>query len=44
NPQRPGTHQYATDIRWCQHQASTIYHLYKKIGLKGMYFLRDRYK
>lgn len=44
NPTHPGTHQYATDVRWAQHQASTIYNLYKKIGLKGIYFLRDRYK
>ncbi|RIL72716.1 CHAP domain-containing protein [Staphylococcus devriesei] len=44
NPKHPGTHQYATDIRWCSHQASTIYSYYKKIGLKGLYFIRDNYK
>lgn len=44
NPKNPGTHQYATDIRWCSHQASTIYSYYKKIGLKGLYFIRDNYK
>lgn len=44
NPTHPGTHQYATDVRWAQHQASTIYDLYRKIGLKGLYFLRDRYR
>ncbi|HIE1097437.1 TPA: hypothetical protein ACXJQN_002894, partial [Staphylococcus aureus] len=27
-----------------QHQASTIAKLYKKIGLKGIYFIRDKYK
>ncbi len=44
NPKNPGTHQYATDIRWCSHQASTIYSYYKKIGLKGLYFIQDKYK
>ncbi|WP_420228735.1 hypothetical protein, partial [Staphylococcus aureus] len=27
-----------------QHQASTIAKLYKQIGLKGIYFIRDKYK
>ncbi|HHM2473638.1 hypothetical protein AB1J97_15165, partial [Staphylococcus aureus] len=40
----PATHQYATAIEWCQHQASTIAKLYKQIGLKGIYFTRDKYK
>lgn len=44
NPQSPGTHQYATDINWCKHQANTIYNLYSQIGMKGEYFIRDRYK
>ncbi|HCQ3451919.1 TPA: glucosaminidase domain-containing protein [Staphylococcus aureus] len=44
NPKNPATHQYATAIEWCQHQASTIAKLYKKIGLKGIYFTRDKYK
>lgn len=44
NPKKPATHQYATDIRWCQHQATTISNLYKKIGLKGLYYVKDRYK
>ncbi|NUI83539.1 glucosaminidase domain-containing protein [Staphylococcus borealis] len=44
NPQSPGNHQYATDINWCKHQANTIYNLYSQIGMKGEYFLRDRYK
>lgn len=44
NPKNPATHQYATAIEWCQHQASTIAKLYKKIGLKGIYFIRDKYK
>ncbi|WP_185160566.1 glucosaminidase domain-containing protein [Mammaliicoccus sciuri] len=44
NPKNPGTHQYATDIRWANHQATIIYNYYKKIGSKGMYFQYDRYK
>lgn len=44
NPQSPGNHQYATDINWCKHQANNIYNLYSQIGLKGEYYIRDRYK
>nr|WP_236582507.1 glucosaminidase domain-containing protein [Staphylococcus pasteuri] len=44
NPKHPATHQYATDINWCRHQASNIAYYYKKIGLKGMYYIRDKYK
>ncbi|MGZ9788917.1 glucosaminidase domain-containing protein [Staphylococcus hominis] len=44
NPQSPGNHQYATDVNWCKHQANTIYNLYKQIGMKGEYYIRDRYK
>lgn len=44
NPKRPGTHQYATDIRWASHQATTISNHYKKIGLKGKHFIYDQYK
>lgn len=44
NPKHPATHQYATDINWCRHQAENIAYYYKKIGLKGMYYIRDKYK
>ncbi|WP_154895640.1 N-acetylglucosaminidase, partial [Staphylococcus pasteuri] len=44
NPKNPATHQYATDIKWCSNQASNIAFYYKKIGLKGMYYIRDKYK
>ena len=44
NPQSPGNHQYATDVRWAQIQASMIKSYYDRMGLKGEYFLRDRYK
>ena len=44
NPKAPATHQYATDINWCSHQAENIAFYYKKIGLKGLYYIRDKYK
>lgn len=44
NPQHPGNHQYATDVRWAQVQATTIKSLYEQIGIKGEYFIRDKYK
>ncbi|MGM7689752.1 glucosaminidase domain-containing protein [Staphylococcus felis] len=44
NPKKPATHQYATAIEWCEHQATMIANLYKKIGLKGIYYTRDQYK
>lgn len=44
NPKAPATHQYATDIRWASHQATTIGSYYKKIGLTGIYFIRDKYR
>lgn len=44
NPKHPATHQYATAIEWAQHQAITINNLYKQIGLKGMYYIRDKYR
>lgn len=44
NPKNPGTMQYATDIRWASHQATTIGSYYKKIGLTGIYFIRDKYR
>lgn len=44
NPKNPATHQYATAIEWCQHQATTIANLYKQIGLQGVYYTQDQYK
>ena len=29
NPKHPATHQYATDINWCKHQATNINYYYK---------------
>ena len=36
--------QYATAIEWCNFQATTISSLYKKVGAKGMYYIRDKYR
>ena len=44
NPKNPGYMQYATAIEWCNFQATTINSLYKKVGLKGMYYIRDKYR
>ncbi|MDU0853064.1 MAG: N-acetylglucosaminidase [Veillonella sp.] len=44
NPKNPGHMQYATAIEWCNFQATTINSLYKKVGLKGMYYIRDKYR
>ena len=44
NPKNPGYMQYATAIEWCNFQATTISSLYKKVGLKGMYYIRDKYR
>lgn len=44
NPRNPGYMQYATAIEWCNFQATTISNLYKRIGLKGLYYIRDKYK
>jgi mannosyl-glycoprotein endo-beta-N-acetylglucosaminidase len=44
NPKKPGRMQYATAIEWCNFQATTINSLYKKVGLKGMYYIRDKYR
>ncbi|WP_194752354.1 glucosaminidase domain-containing protein [Staphylococcus chromogenes] len=44
NPKNPATHQYATAIEWCEHQASNISTFYKRIGLKGQYYIQDKYK
>lgn len=44
NPRNPGYMQYATAIEWCNSQATTISNLYKRVGLKGLYYIRDKYK
>ncbi|UBH12603.1 N-acetylglucosaminidase [Macrococcus armenti] len=43
NPENPGQHQYATDVRWAHHNARTIAKDYKKLGLKGEYFTTYEY-
>lgn len=44
NPGNPGHMQYATAIEWCNFQATTISKLYKTVGSKGMYYIRDKYR
>ncbi|UXU56801.1 glucosaminidase domain-containing protein [Staphylococcus agnetis] len=44
NPKNPATHQYATAIEWCHHQANNISYFYKSIGLKGQYYVQDKYR
>ncbi|HGH0782421.1 TPA: glucosaminidase domain-containing protein [Staphylococcus pseudintermedius] len=44
NPKAPATHQYATDINWCTHQATIMASYYKKIKLSGIYYIQDKYK
>ena len=44
NPSNPGRMEYATAIEWCNFQPTTINSLYKKVGLKGMYYIRDKYR
>lgn len=44
NPKNPATHQYATDINWCKHQATTIHNYYKLIKTSGMFYVRDQYR
>ncbi|MFC1451641.1 hypothetical protein ABXK36_38490, partial [Bacillus cereus] len=44
NPKNPGRMQYATAIEGCNFQATTLNSLYKKVGLKGLYYIRDKYR
>ncbi|UXV54423.1 glucosaminidase domain-containing protein (plasmid) [Staphylococcus aureus] len=44
NPKAPATHQYATDIRWASHQATTIKKYYDQIKKSGEFFVYDYYK
>lgn len=38
NPDRPGTHQYATDINWANVNAEGLKYLYDQINSVGKYF------
>ena len=40
NPRHPGNHQYATDALGTS-SSDNYKNLYDKIGIKGVYFIRD---
>ena len=44
NPKNPGEHQYATDIKWAESNASLIADFYKKINTEGKYYKLFVYK
>ncbi|WP_414051179.1 glucosaminidase domain-containing protein [Macrococcus animalis] len=43
NPENTATHQYATDVRWAQKNATTIARLYKTLGLDGLNYIVHEY-
>ncbi|MDT3960003.1 N-acetylglucosaminidase [Staphylococcus kloosii] len=44
NPQNPGEHQYATDIKWAESNASLMAHFYKNMKTEGKYYKYFVYK
>ncbi|MCG3399689.1 N-acetylglucosaminidase [Staphylococcus massiliensis] len=44
NPKNPGEHQYATDIKWAESNASLISEFYEDINTEGKYFTVFHYK
>lgn len=44
NPDNPGKHQYATDVRWAHHNARGIAKDYQRLNIKGKYFTRYYYQ
>lgn len=44
NPKNPGEHQYATDIKWAESNASIITDFYKNMKTEGKYFKLYVYK
>ncbi|WP_411841593.1 hypothetical protein, partial [Staphylococcus equorum] len=44
NPENPGEHQYATDVRWAEHNATRIKGFYDSMGKLGEYFDVNTYK
>ena len=44
NPKNPGEHQYATDIKWAESNASIIADFYKNMKTEGKYFKLYVYK
>lgn len=44
NPKNPGEHQYATDIKWAESNATIIADFYKNMKTEGKYFKYFVYK
>ncbi|MCD8840288.1 N-acetylglucosaminidase [Staphylococcus arlettae] len=44
NPKNPGKHQYATDIKWAESNASLMANFYKDMKTEGKYFKYFVYK
>ncbi|EKU47790.1 glucosaminidase domain-containing protein [Staphylococcus massiliensis] len=44
NPHAPGMHQYATDVKWAEHNAKRMKEYYDQIGRTGKYFDVDLYR
>ena len=44
NPANPGTHQYATDVRWAYNQVYDIYNLYQKMDNYTLTFEIPQYR
>lgn len=44
NPKNPGEHQYATDIKWAESNASIMANFYKDMKTEGKYFKYFVYK
>ncbi|MDG0843299.1 GW dipeptide domain-containing protein, partial [Staphylococcus equorum] len=44
NPENPGEHQYATDVRWAEHNATRIKGFYDSMDKLGKYFDVNTYK
>ena len=44
NPKNPGEHQYATDIKWAESNASLMAHFYEDMKTEGKYYKYFVYK
>ncbi|RIN83478.1 autolysin, partial [Mammaliicoccus sciuri] len=44
NPEKPGVHQYATDIKWAQSNARIIADFYNELKTEGKYYIVYKYQ
>lgn len=44
NPEKPGIHQYATDIKWAQSNARIIADFYNELKTEGKYYIVYKYE